>query len=61
MAQVDYEEAKRSIRKIREADGDLSILSQSEYDNLVDLVDEFIESQGWDIEEIKLMSRQHEN
>ncbi len=58
---VDYEEANRTMRKLREADYDLSVLFQSERDNLLALLDEFIEAQGWDLEELKLMARQYQN
>ena len=58
---VDYEQAKRTMLKLRDADFDLIVLSQSERENLLALLDEFIEAQGWDLEELKLMARQYQN
>ncbi len=45
---VDYEKAKRSIEAVRSHDGDFSVLSKDENDNLIVFVENREEEQGRD-------------
>ena len=48
----DIEKAKDSMAKIQEADLSLKTLTREEQQNLVALMEDWWQGQGWDIEEL---------
>lgn len=49
----NIEQAQASLVKLKEEDNDLSVLTSAERQNLVDMLDTWWESQGWDLAELK--------
>ena len=47
----DTELGKWSELKLLMSDGDTSVLTQDERDNLLDMIDSYIISQGWDLKD----------
>jgi len=52
---VDSKKAKLSIALLKQSDGDVSILTGDERLNLVEIVDDFVEQQGWSKEEMEML------
>ena len=52
---VDYEKAERSVVALKAADGDMIILAEDERLNLLELIYEFCEQQGWSKEDMEAL------
>ena len=49
----DIEKAKDSMAKIQEADLSLGVLTRDERQNLVALMEDWWQREGWDLEELR--------
>ena len=57
----DVERAKDSMAKIQEADLSLGVLTRDERDNLIALMEDWWQDQGWDVEELRQVARRRES
>ena len=53
----NQEMAQESVAKIGEADLSLEVLTYDERKNLIGLLDDFVEQQGWSWEELEQLGR----
>ena len=57
----DAEKAQASVLRIKEADYSLETLTPGERDNLVNMMEDWWQQQGWDIEELRNPYQSHQN
>jgi len=57
----DVERAKDSMANIQEADLSLGVLTRDERDNLIALMEDWWQDQGWDMEELRQAARRRES
>lgn len=60
MSIFDAEKAQVSLKRLDEADLDVAILTRDERENLVAIIEDWWQQQGWDLEELRQSVQQNE-